>query len=224
MNVIDAIKSRISIRAFTDKPVAEQELRALLDIARWSPSGGNLQPWKVIAVAGAEKQAVSDFAQRTLMANMVGEADEFPIYPSGLEEPYKTRRYEVGEEIYALLGIARDDKAGRYGQVARNFLFFDAPVGLFFVIDRAMGNGQWAHLGMFMQTLALAAEAKGLGTCMQESWAMVRKSLHKHFNLPENEVVYCGMALGHPDRDAAVNTLRSKRAAIDEIATLKGFG
>ena len=107
--------------------------------------------------------------------------------------------------------------------MARNYEFFGAPVGLFFVIDRVMGRGQWAHLGMFMQSLALAATARGLGTCMQESWGMVRKSLHAHFSLADEELLYCGMALGYPDTEAAVNTLRSDRVEVDEFTTFAGF-
>ena len=126
--------------------------------------------------------------------------------------------------MYALLGIPREDKPARLQWVARNYAFFGAPVGLFFIIDRGMGHGQWAHLGMFMHSIALVATARGLGTCMQESWGMVRKSLHTHFSLPDNEVVYCGMALGHPDRSAAVNTLRSDRVEVEEFAGFDGFG
>ncbi|MCY1351981.1 Chloronitrobenzene nitroreductase [compost metagenome] len=107
--------------------------------------------------------------------------------------------------------------------MARNYQFFGAPVGLFFVIDRSMGHGQWAHLGMFMQSLALVAEEQGLATCMQEAWGMLRGSLHAHFALPDHELVYCGMALGYADRSAAVNTLRSERAPVEEFAVFKGF-
>lgn len=217
------VKERISIRAFTDEPVSESELRELLDVARWSQSGGNLQPWNVIAVSGEEKQAVCNLAQATLMKNPVGEGEEHPIYPDKLWEPYRSRRYQLGEDMYALLEIPRDDKASRYQHLLRNFTFFDAPVGLFFVIDRDMGHGQWAHLGMFMQTLALVAHGRGYGVCMQEAWGMVRKSLHAHFALPESAVIYCGMALGRPDKTAKVNQLRSSRAEVEEFAQFKGF-
>lgn len=223
MSVAELLKTRISIRAFTDQPVDAATVHALLDGARWSPSGGNLQPWKVIAVAGAEKAAIERLAAETLLKNPQGEAGEHPIYPAVLGEPYRTRRYKIGEDLYARMGIAREDKAARLRSVARNFQFFGAPVGLFFVIDRSMGHGQWAHLGMFMQSLALLAEEQGLGTCMQEAWGMVRGSLHRHFELPDNELVYCGMALGHADRSAAVNGLRSERAPVEEFASFRGF-
>lgn len=221
--VTDMLKARTSIRAFTDEPVGEEEVRELLDAARWAPSGGNLQGWKVLAVAGTAKAAVSALAQQTLAGNPFGETGEHPVYPQPLGEPFRSRRFQVGEDMYKLLGIPREDKLARLLHLARNYAFFDAPVGLFFVIDRGMGHGQWAHLGMFMQSVALVAQERGLSTCMQESWAMVRETLHTHFALPEDELIYCGMALGHADQDAPVNRLRSARAEVREFAELRGF-
>jgi nitroreductase len=125
--------------------------------------------------------------------------------------------------MYALLGIPREDKLARLARFARNYEFFGAPIGLFFVIDERMGHGQWAHLGMFMQSVALVATERGLGTCMQEAWAAVRFTLARHFGLADTEMIYCGMALGHPDRSHPVNRLRSERAAVDDFATFLGF-
>ncbi|BAN48422.1 nitroreductase [Metapseudomonas resinovorans] len=223
MSVAELLKKRISVRAFSDSPVTAQQVLDLLETARWSPSGGNLQPWKVVVVSGAERLAVERLAMQALSRNPGGEAGDHPIYPQGLAEPYRTRRYRIGEDLYELMGIPREDKAARLRAVARNYQLFGAPVGLFFVIDRSMGHGQWAHLGMFMQSLALVAEEQGLATCMQEAWAMVRDSLHQHFQLPDNELVYCGMALGYADRSAPVNGLRSERAPVEEFAVLRGF-
>jgi nitroreductase len=157
-----------------------------------------------------------------LLAGGSEEGDDL-VYPPNLWEPYRTRRYQVGEDMYGMMGIARENRAARLAHVARNFEFFGAPVGLFFVIDRRLGRAQWAHLGMFLQSLALAAIDRGLGTCMQEFWGMLRVTLHRHFALPETDMVYCGMALGYPDMTAPVNQLRSSRAAVEEFATLRGF-
>lgn len=223
MDVDEALRTRISTRAFLDRPVPEATVRALLDTARWSPSGGNLQPWTVRVVAGAAKQAVSDLAAGVLMRDPAGEADEALVYPPKLWEPFRTRRFQIGEDMYALMGIERENKPARYAWVAQNYQFFGAPVGVFFVIDRNLGRGQWAHLGMFMQSFCLAAHEKGLATCMQESWAMVRKSLHGHFGLPDDQLIYCGLALGYADLDAPVNRLRSRREEVDGFATFEGF-
>lgn len=219
MNVDEALLGRISTRAFLAAPLSEAMVREILEVARFAPSGGNLQPWRAIAVANAERDAVVALAR----ANLPGEEDDRPVYPEKLWEPYRSRRFQVGEDMYALLGIAREDKAARLGYLLRNYEFFGAPVGLFFVIDRRMGHGQWAHLGMFLQSIALAAYARGVASCMQEAWARMRMPLHRHFGLAEDEMIYCGMALGYADPDAPVNALRSARASVDEIASLRGF-
>ncbi len=219
MHVGEALRTRTSIRAFTPEPVPEAIVRAILDDARWAPSGGNLQPWKVIAVASAERDAVCALAK----ANLPGATDDRPVYPANLWEPYRTRRFKVGEDMYALLDIARDNKPARLMHLAQNFEFFGAPVGLFFVIDKGMGHGQWAHLGMFMQSVALAAFERGVQTCMQEAWALMRARLAAHFSLTDDEMIYCGMALGHADMTKPVNALRSERAELEEFATFRGF-
>jgi nitroreductase len=223
MNVEAAIRQRKSVRAFTKEQISLEEIRTILDIARHSPSGGNLQPWKMIVLSGDALKAVSDLGQKTLAANPRGEAGSHPIYPEKVEEPHRSRRYKVGEDMYAILGIAREDKFGRLAQMAENFKFFGAPCAIFFVIDKSMGHGQWAHMGMLMQTICLAAEERGIATCMQEAWGMVRETLATHFGLPDNEMIYCGMALGYEDKDAPINTLRTDRADLDEIAVFKGF-
>lgn len=223
MDVSQAVKQRISTRAFLDKPVTEAEVRDWLETAQRAPSGGNLQPWRVIAVTGEAKQAVIDVAQKALAGNPKGEKTDRPIYPKDLWEPHEARRRKVGEMMYETLGIPREDRAKRIQWFSRNFRFFDAPLAVFFVIDERMGHGQWAHTGMFMQTLALLAEERGWGTCMQECWGMLRDTLKEHFQLGETEMVYCGMAVGYPDPDHPVNSLRAERASVEEFADLRGF-
>jgi nitroreductase len=223
MSVTEALRRRISIRSFLPTPVPRATIEAILERARWAPSGGNVQPWKVIAVAGAERDAVIELAQRAQAAGQPSEEGEDPVYPPNLWEPYRSRRFKVGEDLYAVLQIPRGDRPRRLAQFARNMRFFDAPVALFLVIDRRMGRGQWAHLGMFMQSVALAAVEAGLGTCMQEAWAPLRRSLAAHFALPEHEMIYCAIALGVPDPQAAVNRLRSERVPVEEFADFRGF-
>ena len=221
-DILSALRARRSCRAFLPDPVPRAVLEEILDAARWAPSGGNLQPWRVIAVAGAARDEVVRVAGEALFSG-ASEEGEHLIYPPGLWEPYRSRRHENAESLYAALGIPRDDKAARYRWVAENFRFFGAPVGLFFVIDRRMGQGQWAHLGMFMMAVALAAEARGLGTCMQEAWARVRTTMHGHLGLGEHELLYCGMAIGRPDPTHPSAAMMRERAAIEEIAQFRGF-
>lgn len=222
-SVSDALKSRISTRAFLDTPVSEAEVRALLETARWSASGGNLQPWKVHVVAGETRQSVIDAVKASLDKDPFANESEFSVYPEKLWEPYRSRRHRLGEDMYELLGIPRDDKMARLGQLMKNYEFFGAPVGIFFSIDERMGPGQWAHLGMFMMSLALAAEEAGLATCFQEAWSPRARTVAEVLGIEAPYIVYCGMALGHGDPDAAVNQLRSKRAEVDEFAAFSGF-
>lgn len=222
-SVSEAMMARISVRAFKPDPVPEALVREILDVARYAPSGGNLQPWRMIAVAGAAKDAVSTVVKQALFANPVGDEAGRPVYPANLWEPYRTRRYKLAEDMYALLGIPREDKPARLAHVARNLDFFGAPVGLFFVTEEKMGHGQWAHLGMLMQSIALLAIEKGLATCMQEAWARARGTLKTHFALKPDEMIYCGMALGYADEGAPVNRLRADRATVDEITRFEGF-
>src|SRR5258708_40192339 len=224
LTVTEALKRRISTREFRPQPLAEQLVREILDIARWAPSGGNLQPWKVSAVAAAERAAITELARRIHATDGPDESTDRPVYPSNLWEPYREQRYKLGEDLYALLGIPRSDRAGRLTQFARNYEMFGAPVELFFIIDERMGHGQWAHLGMFMQSVALAALERGVSSCMQEAWASPRLSLKSHLALDEHELVYCGMPLGYADETAAVTSLRSDRASVEEFASFRGFG
>ena len=223
MDVTTAVHQRISTRAFLDKPITEAEVRDWLTAGQRAPSGGNLQPWRVIALAGEAKADVSQMAMGALMGNPKGEPTDYPIYPKDLWNPHEERRQTIGKQMFETLGIAKDDRAARLAWFAGNFRFFDAPLALFLVIDERMGHGQWAHCGMYLQTLALLAEERGWGTCMQECWGMLRPSLKTHLKLGETEMVWCGMAIGYPDKDAPVNSLRAERASLEDVATLQGF-
>ncbi|NWH07777.1 MAG: nitroreductase [Alphaproteobacteria bacterium] len=223
MNVTAAIKARTSVRAFKDTPVSEALVKEILEIARFSPSGGNLQPWHVYAIAGTPLREFKAMIAARMATNPMGEGAELEIYPKDLKEPYRTRRYTVGEGLYATLGIPREDKLSRLGQMAKNFDFFGAPVALFFAIDRQMGLNQWAHLGMFMQSIMLLAQERGLATCAQEAWALWNGPIRTFLQIPDELRLYCGMALGHADDAAKVNTFRAERAPLEEFAVLKGF-
>jgi len=223
MNVIEAIQNRISTRAFLDDTVPLEKVREILDIARYSPSGSNLQPWGTIVVTGDTKEKISDLAINTLAAGATTEDDEYPIYPTELPQRYQDRTAAVARDMYALLGIERDDAVARLAWLEDNFKFYGAPVAIFFTIDRLHGANQWASLGMFMQTVCLVAQEKGYATCMQEIWALVRKSVHAQLELNPNEVIYAGMALGKADKSQPVNRLRTERETVDNFTSFRGF-
>lgn len=226
MSVTNAVRQRISCRAFISSDIAQAELAYLLDKAQRAPSGGNLQPWRTIAVAGSAKNEVIALATRVLSADpMAVITMDRPVYPDFkvIDPVYDVRRRRVGEMMYDRIGIPKEDRAGRIAWFANNYRFFGAPVGLFFVIDTRMGHGQWAHMGMYMQTLALLAVEHGWATCMQECWARLRAELHEHFKLGEHEMLYAGMSLGVPDPNAPVNQLYAERAPVSEVAEFHGF-
>ncbi len=213
-----AVTNRRSARAFLPRPVERGRIEELLGLAARAPSGGNLQPWHVDVLAGAALEALKADALAS-----TSEAMELQVYPSPLPEPYRARRYRSGEALYETIGIGREDRPARLAQFARNFQAFGAPVLLLFSIDRIFDRPQWAHLGMFMQTLMLLAEERGLATCPQEAWAAVHGVVRKHIELPEERILYCGMALGHADPEAPINSLRTEREAVEAFARFRGF-
>jgi len=219
VNVSEACQLRISVRAFRPDPIPGSVVRDILELAhRGAPSGGNLQPWRVYALGG---QDLADF--KAEVAGKPLEAAEYDVYPRSLWDPYRRRRYECGEDLYARLGIAREDRPARFKQLFRNAEFFGAPAALFFCIDRRLGAPQWADVGMYMQTVMLLAVERGLDTCAQEFWAGYAKTVARVLRLPEDFMVFAGMALGRRDETHRVNSLRTRREPFEAFAEMRGF-
>lgn len=215
MDVAEAMYRRISVRDFLPDPVDDELLRRLLTDASFAASGGNVQPWRIYVVNGESMTRFREY----LTTQPPVEEPEYDIYPKGLTEPYRTSRFELGEQMYALMGIPREDKPARLRQFARNGDFFGAPAGLFCFIDRQMGPPQWSDLGMFLQSFMLLATEAGLSTCAQEYWSVRHGAVQQFVGAPENEMLFCGMAIGYPNPDNPVNTLRSQRTPLDTWAT-----
>ena len=220
MTVVEAVERRMSVRAFGPDPVPGAVVRDLLETAARAPSGGNLQPWVVHALAGAP---LTEF--KALVASRLMDRDEpeYHVYPPNLWEPLRTRRYQVGEDLYAALGIPREDKLGRLQQFAKNAEFFGAPVGLFFSIHRDCGPPQWSDLGMYIQTLMLLAVERGLDSCAQEFWSAYGRLTAQFLALPDDHMLFCGMALGYRDETAPVNAWRSRREPFEAWGQMRGF-
>ena len=221
MTVSEAVDRRISIRAFKADPVSGAVVREILQAAARAPSGGNLQPWRVYALTGEPLEALKVKARETMAAGL--EDAEYDVYPPNLWDPFRTRRFQCGEDLYATIDIPRDNRSGRLAQLAQNLNFFGAPVGLFFALDRKLGPPQWSDLGMYMQTVMLLAVERGLDTCAQEFWARLPKTVGAFVNLPEDHMLFSGMALGYRDKAHAINTLRTRRETVDDFAELRGF-
>ena len=219
MELIQALHQRRSVRAYLSTEVPAAQVQQLLQEAARAASGGNLQPWRVLALTGAPlKQVLSVVAQSS-----IEEAPTQMAYPPSLWEPYRSRRFANGEDLYRCLGIARDDKAARLAQLAKNAEFFGAPVGIFICMDERMGPPQWADLGIYLQSLMLLAQDQGLATCAQGFWRSYTSTLKQALALPAHYQVACGVALGHEDTQAPINTLRSDRAPWPEWGELRGF-
>jgi nitroreductase len=216
MKVSEAIATRKTIRAFKSDPVPRKTVEEILSLSARAPSGGNLQPWKVYAVLGeARDELVRRVAEKRKTSPM-GSVPEYHIYPPELTEPYKTRRFKIGEAMYATIEIPREDKVARLKFFERNWEFFGAPAGLIFTIDRQMQQGQWSDLGMLMENIMLLAREYGLHTCPQEAWSLFHPEIREYLNVPQNEIIFCGMAIGYADDDAVVNRLHSERAPLNE--------
>jgi nitroreductase len=208
-----AITSRRSIRAFLDKPVAREDIARILDVAARAPSGTNTQPWKVHVLTGAARERLSNaiLAAYADPGQAAQHHEEYPYYPREWVSPYIDRRRKVGWDLYSLLGLTREDKAGMAAQHGRNFAFFDAPVGMIFTIDRIMEQGSWLDYGMFLQNIMVAARARGLDTCPQAAFTQYHRIIATELGLPASEMVVCGMALGWADPARIENTLATER-------------
>lgn len=220
MSVSEAVAARFSARAFKADPVSGDTVRAILQAAARAPSGGNLQSWRVHAIAG---DVLADFKQQVAARLSAPDEAEYAVYPANLWEPFRTRRFQVGEDLYGALGIPREDKVGRLKQFVRNAEFFGAPVALFFSIDRKLGPPQWSDLGMYMQTVMLLATEAGLATCAQEFWSAYGKLTAQFLGLPDDHIVFSGMALGVADDAAPVNQWRSRRDPFEAWGEMRGF-
>ena len=215
MKVSEAVESRQSIREYLKKPVDSSLIKEILEKSSRAANGGNLQPWQIFVI---NKESMADFLKQQSEWTEA-ETPAYDIYPPKLKEPYRTSRYELGEQMYSLLGIEREDKEGRFMQVLKNFEFFGAPAAIFCFVDKQMGPPQWSDLGMFLQTFMLLAQEAGLDTCAQEAWSMKQESVSDFFKVDNETMVFCGMAIGHKDPEATINKLRSERRPIDEWAT-----
>jgi len=221
MHVHEAVTSRRSIRSFLPDPVPPEAIRRVLSLAMRAPSGGNLQPWQIDVMAGEPLAALKAEMQHNLRTG-VQETPAYDVYPPALASPWRDRRFQVGEAMYARLGIPREDKAARRRWFAHNYAFFGAPMALFCSIDRGMGPPQWSDCGMFLQTVMLLLREEGLDSCPQECWAHYPDTVSRALRLPPERMLFTGMSIGWADTSHPVNALVTDRAPIDEVVRYSG--
>jgi nitroreductase len=215
-----AITSRRSLRAFLPTPVPRSTIEDILKVAARAPSGTNTQPWKVYVLTGEAKTGLSRKIMVAFNDPVEREkhTEEYAYYPTEWKSPFVDRRRKVGWDLYGLLDIAKTDKARMHAQHARNYDFFDAPVGLMFTIDRVMRQGSWLDYGMFLQSVMVAARGRGLDTCPQAAFMQFHRIIGEHIGAPDNEQFVCGMSLGYADPSAVENTLVTEREPVSSFA------
>ena len=220
-DVVDhAIRTRQSIRAFLPTPVPRATIEEILAVAARAPSGTNTQPWKVTVLTGAARARLSaaimaaydDPEQRRR------HTEEYAYYPTQWVEPYLGRRRKIGWDLYGLLGIGKTDKERMHAQHGRNYVFFDAPVGMIFTIDRVMEQGSWLDYGMFLENIMIAARARGLDTCPQAAFTQFHRLIKEQLGLADSEMVVCGMSLGYADMSRVENRLQTEREPVAAFA------
>jgi len=220
----EAILSRRSLRAFKPDPVPRETVERILALASRAPSGTNIQPWHVYVVAGeARDRLTRAMHEEYLRHGEDGWKREFEYYPTKWRDPYLARRRKIGWDLYGLLGIAKGDRDRTHHQHARNYLFFDAPVGLVVTLERDLPVGAWLDTGMFLQNVMLAARAFGLDTCPQAAIGSAHTVLRRELGIPQAEVVVCGMSLGYARADAVENTLVTGREPVAGFAKFFGY-
>ncbi|MDB5901696.1 MAG: hypothetical protein JWM26_574 [Betaproteobacteria bacterium] len=217
-DVFDAARTRRSIRAYKPDPVPAEVLREIVAVARHTPSGSNIQPWRVHVLTGATLKRVGDAIKHAFLSDEPGHTRDYEYYTDPVYEPYLARRRQCGWGLYGTLAIGRGDYEKSKAYRARNYEFFGAPAGLIFTIDRGLEKGSWLDYGMFLQTIMLAARAKGLHTCPEAAIASYPDVVRRELALTNDRVVICGMAMGYADPDAVINTFQPSRIDVDEYA------
>ncbi|WP_455481205.1 nitroreductase [Bartonella sp. B12(2025)] len=216
IDVFQSILSRRAIRAFTDQPVSQKIIKEILEFAARAPSGANIQPWQAIVLTGDTLKKVGQELSQLVLSGVETERDYY-YYPREWREPYLSRRQKMGSDLYTSLGIKIDEKEKILRQKVRNFSFFGAPVGILFTMDYDMEVGSWLDLGMFMQTIMLAARGFGLDTCPQASFSDYHKQIRTLLSVPSDRRIICGMSLGYRDANAPENNVEVVREPIENF-------
>ena len=217
MDVYEAVRTRRSVRNFTNRPVPREALERVLAAAAWAPSGSNIQPWHTYVVTGASLVEIRKLAGERVAAGDRWDEREYEMYPAELKSPYSERKSAFGAQRYGELGLARGDLEARQRAASANWNFFGAPAALFCYIDRGMGPPQWADVGGYLQTVMLLLRAEGLHSCPQMAWSVYRKTVAKVLSPSDGLILYCGMSIGY--EDVTVPSERTGRAPLDETVT-----
>lgn len=221
MDVFEAVESRRAVRAFSDKPVPRESVERVLDAATRAPSSGNLQPWHMYVVAGEPLSSLKQQASARAAAGDPGDDRQYPMYPDPLTPPYGDRFAATAAQRYQALGIERDDPDRPRKIAGMNTRAFGAPIVMFCYIEPSMGPGQWADVGMYLQTVMLLLRAEGLHSCPQVMWTMFHQSIREMVHAAADHILVCGLSVGF--EDDSVPRLRTGRAPLQETVTMVGI-
>ena len=215
----EALSTRRAVRAFTQQQVERATVERILKLAANAPNGSNIQPWHVYVLHGEKRDKLCADIMAADAADAPGHEEEYQYYPTEWFEPYVGRRRQLGKALYALVGVAKGDTAAMKAQQARNYVFFDAPVGLFFTLHKNQKYGAWIDIGTFLQSVMIATRGEGLHSCPQQSFSKYHKIVRQHVPIPDDHILVCGMAMGYADPDAVVNQLVPERVPLEDYAT-----
>lgn len=221
MDVIDAMQSRFTCRAFTPELVDGDTIIKIMEAARQAPSWGNTQPWEIFIASGKSADRLRQ-AYTERFAQHVPAHPDIPRplpkdWPEALKRRYETLRNDRSD----FLGLDRDDQKDMRSLMVCNFCFFDAPAVIFLCMDRTLTPWSLFDLGSLSQSIMLSACAYGLGTAVAVQLASYPDLVRQELDIPENLAVCIGIAIGHIDQGSPQNAFRSTRRSVDEVVRIK---
>ncbi|MBY3130192.1 MULTISPECIES: nitroreductase [Rhizobium] len=216
--VVDQIMmERRAKRGFLNTPVTTETVNEILNAARFAPSSSNTQPWRCYVLTGSARDRITSKAVEIFRAGPEKLAPEYPFFPQPLHDPFIGRFNQFRGQLGDAVGVPRSDKYGRLKDVERQFRFFEAPVGMIFTMDRKLEWASFICYGCFLQSLMLAAKARGLDTCAQQIWSLQHQLLREELGFPETDMVIAGMSLGWADNALAENNMVNQKLAIEDF-------
>jgi nitroreductase len=223
MDIIEAVKTRKSIRGYKPDPVPGQVLEQILEVASHAPSAMNTQPWEFTVLTGE----VLENARRSnidLLNSGVPPNPEHVVTSWPKESIYRQRQIDLAKQLFLLMDIPREDKEKRAKWLERGFRYFDAPAAIIISTDRCLSeSGPLLDIGAAIQTICLAALHFGLGTCIEDQGTMYPQVLRKHAHIPESKRIIAAIAIGYPDWDFPANKVETERELVKNVTTWLGF-
>lgn len=215
----ETIRGRRSVRGFLPTPVPRRTLEEVLELAQHAPSNCNVQPWRVYIASGDSLETL----RAALVEAVTGGASPVMVAPiDDFVGAYRDKQVACAVELYGKMGIGRDDRVGRANAGLRNFQFFDAPHVAYICMARSFGIGVALDVGMYVQTLMLAMQSRGIGSCAQASLRAFPELVAEHLDIPDDEQILCGLSFGYEDPEVPANQTRQPRDPLTTNVFFRG--